>query len=98
VFGASRGKVLCDDRYNTFASGGSDGTVSVWDHTSKKRLKQYPKFSVGVSALAFSPDGGRLAVGAGTSWDEGEAAAASAAPASLHVFTLGDEVKVRMFP
>jgi cell cycle arrest protein BUB3 len=83
--------------YNTFASGGADGTVSVWDHTSKKRLRQLPKFGAGVAALAFAPDGGRLAVAAGYGWDEGGAAGAAAAgPASLHVFTLGDDAKVRV--
>lgn len=35
-------------RYNTFASAGSDGTVSVWDHKVKKRLRQYPKFPTGM--------------------------------------------------
>jgi cell cycle arrest protein BUB3 len=66
----------------------------VWDHTSKKRLKQLPKFSAGVAALAFSADGARLAIGAGYGWDAGEEGAATAGPPSLHVFQLGDDVKV----
>jgi WD40 repeat protein len=40
--------VDADDRYNTFASAGSDGTVSIWDHKVKKRLRQYPKFPTGM--------------------------------------------------
>ncbi|WVQ79167.1 hypothetical protein IAT38_001263 [Cryptococcus sp. DSM 104549] len=50
--------------HNTFASGGSDGFISVWDHNAKKRMKLYPKYPTAISALAFSPDGLRLAIGA----------------------------------
>ncbi|KAH6908479.1 WD40 repeat-containing protein [Coprinopsis sp. MPI-PUGE-AT-0042] len=49
-------------RYNTFASAGSDGTVSVWDFKVKKRLHQYPKYPNPVSAIGFSCDGSKLAV------------------------------------
>ncbi|KAG8872530.1 methionyl-tRNA synthetase [Tulasnella sp. 331] len=58
--------------YNTFASGGSDGTVSLWDHTAKKRLKQFTKYSSAVTALSFSPSGQKLAIGVSYAWDEGE--------------------------
>ncbi|KAF9031621.1 hypothetical protein BJ165DRAFT_1572045, partial [Panaeolus papilionaceus] len=36
--------------YNTFASDGSDGTVPIWNHKVKKRLRQYPKLSGPVRA------------------------------------------------
>ncbi|KAH6905730.1 WD40 repeat-containing protein [Coprinopsis sp. MPI-PUGE-AT-0042] len=49
-------------RYNTFASAGSDGTVSVWDFKVKKRLRQYPEYPNPVSAIGFSCDGSKLAV------------------------------------
>jgi cell cycle arrest protein BUB3 len=55
--------LLLISRHNTFASGGSDGTVSIWDHKVKKRLRQYPRFNNAVASLAMSHDGGRLAVG-----------------------------------
>jgi cell cycle arrest protein BUB3 len=80
--------------YNTFASAGSDGTVSIWDHTLKKRLRQYPKYAAGVPAIAFSPDGQKLAVGVSYTWEDGEAGAKSAPTPSIWVRTLGDEVKV----
>lgn len=57
--------------HNTFASGGSDGTVSIWDHNAKKRMKQYPAFPTEVSCLAFSPDGEKLAIGASYEHDNG---------------------------
>jgi len=53
-------------------SGGSDGTVSLWDHTAKKRLKQYPKYASAVTSLSFSPSGEKLAIGVSYAWDEGE--------------------------
>ncbi|KAJ2912363.1 hypothetical protein MD484_g8053, partial [Candolleomyces efflorescens] len=58
--------------YNTFASSGSDGTLSIWDHKVKKRLRQYPKYPNAVSAIAFNCDGTKIAVGASYTWDEGE--------------------------
>ncbi|ORY34717.1 WD40-repeat-containing domain protein [Naematelia encephala] len=50
--------------HNTFASGGSDGFISIWDHSAKKRMKLYPKYPTSISSLAFSPDGSKLAIGA----------------------------------
>ena len=81
--------------YNTFAPGGSDATVSVWDHKVKKRLRQYTKYNTPVAALAFSADGARLVIGAGYTWDAGEEGARTAERPSLFVRELGEEVKVR---
>ena len=50
--------------HNTFASGGSDSFISIWDHTAKKRMKLYSKYPTAISALQFSPDGSKLAIGA----------------------------------
>lgn len=55
--------------HNTFASGGSDGFISLWDHLTKKRMKQYPKYPISISALSFSPDGTKLAIGASNEYD-----------------------------
>lgn len=48
--------------YNTFATGGSDGHVNVWDGFHKKRLCQFHKYPTSISSLAFSPDGSYLAI------------------------------------
>ncbi|CAG0915287.1 unnamed protein product [Notodromas monacha] len=42
--------------YGTFATGGSDGFVNIWDGVNKKRLNQFPRYPTGVTSLAFSPD------------------------------------------
>ena len=59
-------------RHGTFASGGADGVVSLWDGFNKKRLKQYPKYPTSISALAFSSDGQTLAVASSYGYEEGE--------------------------
>jgi cell cycle arrest protein BUB3 len=81
--------------YNTFASGGSDCTVPIWDHKVKKRLRQYPRYGSPVAALAFSADGARLAIGASYTWDAGKEGARMTERPALFVREIGEEVKVR---
>lgn len=50
-------------RFGTFATGGGDGYVALWDPVSKKRLKQYHRYPLPVSDVVFSHDGDFLAVG-----------------------------------
>ncbi|RDX42913.1 WD40 repeat-like protein [Polyporus arcularius HHB13444] len=79
--------------YNTFASAGSDGTVSIWDHKSKKRLRQYPKYNSPVPTIAFNCDGTKLAVGASYTWEEGEEGAKTAERPAIYIRNVGEEVK-----
>ncbi|KAH9836158.1 WD40 repeat-like protein [Rhodofomes roseus] len=79
--------------YNTFASAGSDGTVSIWDHKLKKRLRQYPKYHSAVPSVSFNCDGTKLAVGVSYTWEEGEEGARTAERPSVYIRTTGDEVK-----
>ena len=80
--------------YNTFASAGSDGTVSIWDYKLKKRLRQYPKYHSAIPSVSFNCDGTKLAIGVSYVWDEGEQGARSAQIPSIYVRRLGDEAKV----
>ena len=48
--------------YNTFATGGSDGLVNIWDGQNKKRLCQFHKYPTSISSLSFSNDGTVLAI------------------------------------
>jgi WD40 repeat protein len=43
--------------YNTFATGGSDGYVNVWDGFNKKRLCQFHPYPTSIASLCFSSDG-----------------------------------------
>lgn len=58
--------------HGTFATGGSDGGVSVWDGYAKKRLWRLDAFHTSVSTLCFSADGARLAIGVSYTFDQGE--------------------------
>ncbi|KAI1081652.1 WD40-repeat-containing domain protein [Whalleya microplaca] len=57
--------------YGTFASGGGDATVALWDAAAKRRMKVYQKFPDSVAALAFSADGRYLAVAVGPGFETG---------------------------
>lgn len=46
--------------YNTFATGGSDGYVNIWDGFNKKRLCQFHRYPTSITSLAFSHDGNNL--------------------------------------
>ncbi|XP_050423956.1 mitotic checkpoint protein BUB3 [Adelges cooleyi] len=49
--------------FNTFATGGSDGYVNIWDGFNKKRLCQFHRYNTGITSLCFSHDGSSLAIG-----------------------------------
>eukprot|EP00092_Neocalanus_flemingeri_P017517 GFUD01018950.1.p1 GENE.GFUD01018950.1~~GFUD01018950.1.p1 ORF type:complete len:329 (+),score=106.20 GFUD01018950.1:65-1051(+) len=48
--------------YNTFATGGSDGFVNIWDGYNKKRLCQFHRYPTSISSLSFATDGSVLAI------------------------------------
>ncbi|TIB39632.1 hypothetical protein E3P86_01047 [Wallemia ichthyophaga] len=68
--------------YGTFATGGSDGFVNLWDANAKKRIKSYGKFKNSVQAVAFSDDGDTMAV------------AYSRGPEEAHPITPSDDIGV----
>ncbi|TPX57655.1 hypothetical protein PhCBS80983_g03708 [Powellomyces hirtus] len=59
-------------KFGTFATGGSDGVLNLWDGNNRKRLRSYPQYPTGISALAFNCDGSLLAVASSYTFDEGE--------------------------
>lgn len=58
--------------YGTFATGGCDGIVNIWDGENKKRLCQFPKFPTSISSICFSEDGNILAIASSYTFEEGE--------------------------
>lgn len=58
-------------KFGTFASGGGDGMVALWDANAKRRIRQYQKYPNSVAALGFSCDGKYLAVGVCPGYETG---------------------------
>lgn len=59
-------------RHGTFASGGGDGFVALWDGVAKRRIRQYQRYAASVAALSFSGDGRFLAVGISPGFEDGK--------------------------
>lgn len=59
-------------KYGTFATGGCDGTVVIWDAFHKKRLSAVGKFATSIAAMAFNHDGSELAIASSYTFEEGE--------------------------
>uniref|UniRef100_A0A7S4AS35 Anaphase-promoting complex subunit 4 WD40 domain-containing protein n=1 Tax=Pseudo-nitzschia australis TaxID=44445 RepID=A0A7S4AS35_9STRA len=57
---------------HTFATGGCDGTVVLWDGQNKKKLTALPAFPTSISAMCFSPDGTELAIASSYTHEEGD--------------------------
>jgi cell cycle arrest protein BUB3 len=58
--------------HGTFASGGGDGVVALWDAVAKRRIRQYQKYPSSVAAVGFSNDGKYLAVGVCPGFENGQ--------------------------
>jgi len=58
--------------HGTFASGGGDGFVALWDGVAKRRIRQYQRYQSSVSALSFSGDGRHLAVAVSPGFEDGK--------------------------
>lgn len=57
--------------HGTFASGGGDGLVALWDGIGKRRIRQYQKYAASVAAISFSVDGRFLAIGISPGFEDG---------------------------
>lgn len=58
--------------HGTFATGGGDGVVAIWDAVAKRRIRIYPKLASGVAATSFSSNGKYLATAISPSFEDGK--------------------------
>jgi cell cycle arrest protein BUB3 len=83
-------------QHGTFASGGGDGIVAIWDGVAKRRIKQYKEYSASVAALSFSKDGKYLAVGVCPGFEDGKEPEDMTGAVKVWVRELGpDEAKAK---
>ncbi|PSR80646.1 WD40-repeat-containing domain protein [Coniella lustricola] len=74
----------------TFASGGGDGTVALWDAEAKRRMKQYPNFGNSVASLSFSSKGKYMALGVCPGFETGQEDYSGAGQTKVVIRELGD--------
>ena len=76
--------------HGTFASGGGDGVVALWDGVAKRRIRQYQRYPASVAALAFSGDGRYLAVASCPGFEDGMEDLNAGPKTKVHVRELGE--------
>jgi len=57
--------------HGTFATGGGDGVVAIWDAIAKRRIRIYQKYASSVAAMSFSTDGKYLVVAISPGFEDG---------------------------
>uniref|UniRef100_A0A7R9UC44 Mitotic checkpoint protein BUB3 n=1 Tax=Pinguiococcus pyrenoidosus TaxID=172671 RepID=A0A7R9UC44_9STRA len=58
--------------FGTFATGGCDGGVSIWDGANKRRIIGLKNFPTSIASLAFNQDGTLLAIASSYTFEQGE--------------------------
>ena len=58
--------------HGTFATGGGDGVIAIWDAIAKRRIRIYPKLAASVAALSFSTNGKFLATAISPGFEDGK--------------------------
>lgn len=58
--------------HGTFATGGGDGVVALWDAKTKRRVRQYQKMASSVASIEFSSDGKFLAIAVSPGFEDGK--------------------------
>ena len=57
--------------HGTFATGGGDGVVAIWDAVAKRRIRIYPKLASSIAGLSFSSNGKYLATAMSPGFEDG---------------------------
>jgi len=77
-------------QFGTFASGGGDGVVALWDAVAKRRIRQYQKYPHSVAAVSFSSDGKYLAVGVCPGFENGQEDYSGEGNTKVYIRELGE--------
>lgn len=58
--------------FKTFATGGGDGVVNIWDGANKKRICQFPPYNTSIASLDFNRNGSMIAIASSYTWEHGD--------------------------
>ena len=59
-------------KFGTFATGGSDSFVNIWDGENKKRLWKLRQYPSAIASIAFNSSGNQLAIACSYMYEEGD--------------------------
>lgn len=76
--------------HGTFASGGGDGVVALWDGVAKRRIRQYQRYPASVAALSFDRQGKWLAIAISSGFEDGQEPGADGAVVKIVVRELAE--------
>jgi len=76
--------------HGTFASGGGDGVVALWDGIAKRRIRQYQKYPSSVAAVSFSSNGKFLAIAISPGYESGKDDVVVDGTVKIYVRELGE--------
>jgi cell cycle arrest protein BUB3 len=59
-------------QFGSFATGGCDGVVAMWDGITRKKICQFSPYPTSISSLSFSPTSNQFAIAVSYTWENGE--------------------------
>jgi mRNA export factor len=86
--------ICFNNTFGTFATVGSDGGVSFWDHGNKQRLKGFNNIHRPIPCASFNAQGNLFAYASSYDWSKGSSFYAQGTPNEIFVhYTPEDEIK-----
>lgn len=64
--------VAHNKRYGSFATGGGDGHVAIWDGEARKRITQFGRFSTSIASIDFDSQSELMGIAVSYTFEEGE--------------------------
>lgn len=86
--------ICFNNNHGTFATVGSDGGVSFWDHGNKQRLKGFVNINRPIPCASFNAQGTMFAYASSYDWSKGSSFYAPGTPNEIYIhYTPEDEIK-----
>lgn len=64
--------IVHNDKYDSFATGGGDGHVAIWDADARKRISQFNRYATSIADIDFDQQSERMAIAVSYTFEDGE--------------------------
>jgi len=79
------------DLHGTFATGGGDGVINIWDLDSKTRIKTFNRQPAPITSITFNKSGSLMAYAVAYDWEKGYSGMVSGHPNKVLIHQLKEE-------